>query len=145
MRLPAKEEVMKRRYLVMASAWLEIVTGAVLIMAPDVPCRLLFEVGLEGAGVFAGRLAGIGLLALGIACRPSTEGLSRSAVLGLFAYNFGTAMLASWVGLATSFRGILLWPAAVLHAVIAAVLLAMLLSKGSLLPKPEQFTFEPTA
>jgi hypothetical protein len=66
-------------------------------------------------------------------------------VLGLFAYNFGTAMLASWVGLATSFRGILLWPAAVLHAVIAAVLLAMLLSKGSLLPKPEQFTFEPTA
>ena len=127
-----------RRYLVTAAAWLEIVTGAALIAVPSIPCQLLFAAGPEGAGVPLARLAGIGLIALGVACLPSTEEPPRSAMLGLFAYNFGTAILAAWVGLATTLRGSLLWPAAALHAVIAAGLLAQLVTKGSFGPKPRR-------
>jgi len=129
---------MRQRYLVTAAAWLEIATGAGLLTVPHIPCQLLFAAGLEGAGVPLARLAGIGLIALGIACLPSTEEPLRSAVLGLFAYNLGTAILATWVGLATTLRGSLLWPAAVLHSVIAAALLVQLLTKGSFGPKPKQ-------
>ena len=33
---------MMQRYLVMASAWLEIVVGAILLTVPNAPCLLLF-------------------------------------------------------------------------------------------------------
>ena len=124
------EQIMMRRYLVAGAAWLEIVTGAALVVVPDAVCRLLFGAGLEGAGDPLARVAGIGLIALGIACLPSTEEPLRSAVLGLFAYNLGTAILCVWVVLTTTLRGALLWPAAVLHAAIAAALLVQLLNQA---------------
>ena len=70
-------------------------------------------------------LAGIALLALGIACLPSMGESHRNAVLGLFAYNAGAAILFTWVGVATKLGGLLLWPAAVLHGVIGAALLPL--------------------
>ena len=54
------------------------------------------------------------------------EGPLRKAVLGLFVLNAGLAILLAWVGVATTLRGLLLWPAVTLHAVIAAALLPQL-------------------
>ena len=122
---------MLQRSVVMAAAWLEVVAGAVFVAAPKITCWLLFAVNPEGVGIVLTRFAGVGLFALGIACLPSTvSGPRRSAVQGLFAFNAGMAVLLAWVGVATTLRGMLLWPGMVLHAVIAAALLQQLLVRG---------------
>jgi hypothetical protein len=116
---------MLQKSVVTAAAWIEILAGAALLTVLDIACRLLFAATPEGLGRPIGRFAGIALLAFGIACLPSRVAGSRSgAVKGLLAYNVGVTILLSWVGIATMFRGVLLWPAVVLHAVIAIALLA---------------------
>jgi hypothetical protein len=119
---------MLQKSVVTTAAWVEIVAGAAFVTVPNVVCRLLLGAAPEGIGRPLGRFAGIALLALGIACLPSRVAGSRSrAVEGLLAYNIGVTILLSWVGVATMFRGVLLWPAVVLHAVIAIALLAGIL------------------
>jgi hypothetical protein len=118
---------MLQKYVVPVAAWLEIVVGAVLVAVPDLPCRLLFAANAAGVTIPVARFAGVALVALGIACLPSTAaGSRRAAVQGLFAFNIGVAILLAWVGVATPLRGLMLWPAVVLHAVIAALLLPQL-------------------
>jgi hypothetical protein len=120
---------MLQKSVVMTAAWLEIVVGAAFFTVFDVPCRLLFAAKPEGIGIILARFAGVGLFALGIACLPSTATAShRSAVVGLFVFNFVAAILFAWVGVATTLHGVLLWPVVVLHAVIAAALLPQLLT-----------------
>ena len=119
--------------VVMAASLLEIVVGITFIAVPDIPCRLLFAATPESLAIPLARFAGVGLLGLGIACLPSKRvEPNRGAVLGLLAFNVGAAIFCAWVAVATSFRGFLLWPAAVLHAVIAAALFPQFLAKSSL-------------
>jgi len=122
----------RQNHLVRAAAWLEIIAGIGLILAPKIACQLLFAAPLEGAGLPITRFAGIVLLALGSAClpRPATA-QTRAAALGLFVYNAGAVMLFVWLGLATALQGILLWPAVILHAAVAAALLPQLLNRDS--------------
>ena len=123
---------MPQRFVVGASAWLEIIVGALFLTVPDVPCLLLFGAKPEAIGMPLGRFAGIALVVLGIACLPSRDaGSRRSVVLGLFVFNVGVAILFAWVGVASPLHGFLLWPAAVLHAIIAGALLPHLLARGS--------------
>jgi hypothetical protein len=116
---------MLQKSIVVTAAWLEIVAGATLLTVPNVVCRLLFAATPEGVGMPIGRLAGVALVALGIACLPLRviEPLP-GAVLGLLTYNIGVAILLARVGVTTTLRGAILWPAVILHAVIAAALLA---------------------
>jgi hypothetical protein len=117
------------RSIIRVAAWLEVIVGAVVLTAPDVACLLLFGARRTGVEVPLARFAGIALVALGIVCLPSTAGASRwSVVLGLLTFNFGVAVLFAWLGVASMFRGLLLWPAFILHAVLAAALLPVLLS-----------------
>jgi len=114
-------------FVVTAAAWLEIVVGMTFIALPYLLCRLLFATIPEGLTVPLARFAGVALLALGIACLPSKRaGSLRGAVLGLLAYNVGATVICTWVALATSFRGLLLWPVVVLHAAITVALLTQL-------------------
>jgi len=125
--------VLLQKNIVRAAAWLEIVMGVTLIVIPKLPCRLLLAAPLEGAGVTMGRFAGIGLLALGIAyLSTAATATPRGAVLGLFVFNVAAVVLFTWVGVTTAPHGLLLWPAAVLHAAIAADLLPQLLGRSSL-------------
>jgi hypothetical protein len=111
--------------VVMAAAWLEIVAGAVCLTVLDVACRLLFAVTPAGMARPLGRFAGVALIALGIACLPSRGAMPRRrTVQALLVYNIGAATLFAWVGVATTLRGMLLWPAVILHAVITAALFA---------------------
>ncbi len=120
---------MLQKFVVTAAAWLEIVVGIALLTVGDVACHLLFAATIEGVGILLARFAGIGLFALGVACLPSrATGFHRSAVLGLFIFNLGVAILLAWAGIATMFRGVLLWPAVLLHAGIAAALLPQLMT-----------------
>ena len=68
------------------------------------------------------------LLALGIACLPSEDPPRRSSLLGLLAYNGGVFILVLWLGLATPFHGLLLWPTAGLHGILTALLAKLLMS-----------------
>jgi len=119
---------MLQRYVVMAAAWLEIIVGVLFIAVPDLPCVLLFAAKPEGIGVPVARFAGFGLLALGIACLPSTATVSRRAVVGLCVFNVGATILFVSVAVATTFHGFLLWPGGILHAAIAAALAPHLLT-----------------
>jgi|ERR1022692_1537504 hypothetical protein len=113
--------MMAQRYFLKAAAWLEIVVGAVFIVAPNSMSLLLFAAALEGPGMPVARFAGIGLLALGSACLTAiSSGSTRSAVWGLYIFNAGATILFAGVGLGPAPHGVLLWPAAILHAGIAA-------------------------
>ena len=123
---------MRQRFVVGAAAWLEIVVGALFLTMPDVLCLLLFGAKPEAIGIPLGRFAGIALVALGIACLPSRDaGSRRHVVLGLFAFNGGVALLFAGVGVASALHGFLLWPAVILHTIIAGALLPYLPAKGS--------------
>ena len=116
---------MKNRFVVPAAAWLEIVVGATFLTVPDIPRRLLFAATPVGVGLPLARFTGIALVALGIACLSSkATGPIRSAVLGLYFFNVGATIFCGWMAVATSFRGVLLWPIVILHAVIATALLS---------------------
>lgn len=123
---------MLQRYVVIAAAWLEIIVGACFVVVPDLPCVLLFATKPEGVGVPVARFAGFGLLALGIACLPSTATVSRRGVVGLCVFNVGVTILFVWVAVVTTFHGLLLWPVAILHAVIAIALVSQLLTTKKL-------------
>jgi hypothetical protein len=103
------------------AAALEAVVGVLLIVNPSLVVWLLLGADLSAVGHVVGRLAGIALLALGLACWPSREPLSRSsaATRGLLAYNSLAAVLFLYLGVRGEFVGLLLWPAVAIHSLLA--------------------------
>ena len=118
---------MVNRHVVKIAAWLEIVVGVIFVTAPNVLCLLVFDAKPEGVGRPLARWVGVVLLGLGIACLPSRTGeVHRTAVLGLFVFNLGLAILLAWVGAVSAIHGFALWPVVILHSVIAVALLPLL-------------------
>jgi hypothetical protein len=116
-----------QNYLVTTAAWLEILAGAILVILPDIACRLLFGATLDGLAWPLAHWVGIALLALGIACLPSkTTALQGRTALALFVYNICVAVLLLRLGTTAVMRGPLLWPVAILHSIISLALLLLL-------------------
>jgi hypothetical protein len=135
-----KAKGMVHRFVVKVAAGLEVVVGIIFLTAPDIPCRLLFAATPEGLGILLGRFAGIALVALGITCLISAApGPLRSGALGLLVFNVGATFFFAWVAVATAFRGSLLWPVVVLHAILAAALLPQFLTMRSFASKTPRF------
>ena len=133
-----KAKGMVHRYVVKVAAGFEVVVGIIFLTAPDIPCRLLFAATPEGLAIQLGRFAGVALVALGMTCLigGATEPLC-SAALGLLVFNVGATFFLAWVAVATTaFRGLLLWPVVVLHAIIAALLIPQFLASRSLASRP---------
>jgi hypothetical protein len=107
--------------LVQFSAGIEAATGLVLAIDPSLVGRLLLGTELSAGGQAVGRVAGFALLALGVACWPQPNPTSRAsaAVRGLLIYNALAAIFFLYVGFRREFMGLLLWPAAALHAALA--------------------------
>jgi hypothetical protein len=111
-----------QRKVLGVSSVVEIGTGASLILAPGVVCRLLLGVEITGTAVLLGRLFGIALLCLGIACWPGSRSVpAASPVLGMLIYNSLIALCLVYLGVSGTW-GILLWPAFALHAAIGGLL-----------------------
>ena len=110
---------MKTRTLVSLSAAIEAATGVALIAGPDFVARLLLGVGLSDSGIAVARLAGLGLLSLGLACRPSGDDATPQATLALFIYNLLAAIYLGYLRVGAGFVSYLLWPACALHALLA--------------------------
>ena len=114
------------------AAWIEIIVGASFILALNTQSQLIFGTTTAGSGVHFAQLAGIALIALGIACLPANHAATRRvAVRTLLIYNIAAAIFFAWIGVATTLRGVVLWPVVILHTVLAIVLALSLRKEGS--------------
>jgi hypothetical protein len=99
----------------------------VLLIDPVIVVTLLLGAEVSGAGIPLGRSFGIALLALGVACWPSRQRADRGspAFRAMLIYNVLIALYLAYLGTIGHLRGVLLWPAVVLHAVVALLLLRL--------------------
>lgn len=97
-------------------------TGLAVILVPDLVAQLLFGAGVAGPGVAYGRLLGMTLLMLVIACWPRADTVPRAALHAVLAYNLLAALYLAWLGVVHRPMGILLWPAVAEHALVTLLL-----------------------
>src|SRR3954452_20290105 len=116
---PSPEQNMKVTTLLTVSLSIELATGVALIVAPSIVVYLLLNAGLVGGGVALGRICGIGLFSLAIACRPLNQGNNTQAVRALFLYNLLAAFFLGYLRVEKELVGFLLLPAGLLHALMA--------------------------
>ena len=109
---------------VLIAAAVEVISGLVLIIRPELFISLLLGAGLTPASEILGRLAGLALLALAVACQPmmNAGGRTGSAVQALLVFSAVTALYLVYVGIHGELVGVLLWPAAATHAGLAILL-----------------------
>src|SRR5439155_12253321 len=103
---------------------IETATGLGLVAVPSVVVRLLLGSPLNtSAAVMLARVAGAALLALGVACwlaRDDTQSrATRGLVVAMLMYNIAATAVLAFVGIDLGLHGVALWPAVVLHAVMA--------------------------
>lgn len=112
------------RILAFASI-VEVATSFALLLWPALVIRLLLGVESVGATLAIARLSGIALLTLGWACWPSRCGPQgpSNATRAMLAYNAAVALYLAGLGVVHAQVGLLLWPAVVLHAAVAALML----------------------
>jgi len=89
-------------------------TGLALLIVPSLVGRLLLGEELTGIAIPVARVAGIALIALGVACWPGTP------LVGMLTYSAAVTLYLAYVGFAGG--GILLWPAVALHVVLTGLL-----------------------
>lgn len=94
----------------------EAATGLALLVAPTWVVAWLLGGAAAGVAVMAARVLGIALLALALACWP---GPPRR---GMRVYSVGVALYLGALGLSGAATGPLLWPAVLLHGVLALAL-----------------------
>jgi len=125
---------MRIKPLFMVTAVVEVSTGLALLVSPALVASILLGAPFDtAADSTVGRVAGAALLALGLACwRARDDGKSSSAsglVLGRLFYNALAVIVLADAGLVLHLSGIGLWPAVVLHTLMAIWCLALVLMK----------------
>jgi hypothetical protein len=107
--------------LLAVTAVAEGATGLVVVALPSRFATLLLGSSLDApAALTIARIAGVALIALGIACwfarsdgrNPATRGLVGAMVF----YNTGVAIVLAWAGIGLALFGVGLWPAVAFHA-----------------------------
>ena len=114
---------MRAKLLAFASV-VEIGTGVAVIVVPNLVVSLLLGGEVSGVGIQVARCFGVALLALGLACWPSRQhpGGGPSAARAMLVYNALIALFLVYLYAVAHVGGVLLWPAAVLHAAVAILL-----------------------
>jgi hypothetical protein len=122
---------MNLRALLIVTAFVEVGAGLFLLSLPAVPFNLLF--GLKQVApetLLVGRVAGAALLAIGIASWQARNDNRAPAQLGLLMalviYNLAATSLLTFSGTILKMAGMALWPAILLHAVLAVWCIACL-------------------
>ena len=106
-----------------AAAGLEVVTGAGLVVAPSLLARLLFGSEMNASGDLAGRISGLVMVCLALGCWPRAfEGEDRQALAPLVALSLLVTVFLIYVGMGGVNVGVLLWPAAAAHLILAILL-----------------------
>ena len=109
------------RKILAFAAIVEAGTGLAAMLSPAVVVEWLLGAEVSAVGTVLVRCFGIALLALGLACWPSGPGADRSspAFRAMLTYNALIALYLAGLGIFERIGGWLLWPAVVLHAVVA--------------------------
>ncbi len=94
----------------------EAATGLALLIVPSLVGQLLLGEQLAGVAIPAARVAGIALIALGIACWPGPP------LVGMVTYSALVTVYLAYLGFAGGLTGVLLWPAVVLHVILTVLL-----------------------
>ena len=120
--------------LLVVSAVVEIVTGLALLAAPSLVASILLGVPLDNAaGLIVARIAGAGLLSLGVACwLASLDERSRATagvVVAMLFYDVIATVVLVYARVGGGFTSMILWLAALAHALLA-VWCAIALSGG---------------
>jgi hypothetical protein len=107
------------------TAIIESATGLALMTVPSLSARLLLGSEISGASIPVGRVAGCGLLSLGIACWPGRDpaGNTAPALRAMLTYNILATLYLLYLGIEGQWVGPLLWPAVVLHLILSLLLL----------------------
>jgi hypothetical protein len=116
------QATMTTKTLVMVSSTIEAATGLALIVDPGLVVRILLGTGLFGGGIAVSRVAGVALLALGLACWPSEDDATAHTTWALFTYNFLAAIYLGYLRTGGGFVSHVLWPVCALHALLALLL-----------------------
>jgi hypothetical protein len=104
------------KWVLILAAVGEAGTGLALLIVPSLVGRLLLGEELTGAAIPVARVAGLALIALGVACWPGPPRV------GMLIYNVAVTLYLAYVGFAGGLAGILLWPAVILHLILTALL-----------------------
>jgi len=116
--------------LLKLTAIIETATGLGLIAVPAIVVRLLLNAEITGASITLGRVAGVALLALGVACWLASYDeqscAARGIVTAMVFYNVGAVIILGAAGIRSQSVGIALWPAVGLHAAMEVWCIACL-------------------
>lgn len=113
---------MTKRTLSTVAAAVEVTAGCALIASPTFVVRLLIGASLSSGGIAVGRVGGLGLLSLGLACWPRRGVATAQATSALLTYNLLSSLYIGYLSLFGGFFGYLLWPAFALHGLLALLL-----------------------
>jgi hypothetical protein len=94
----------------------EATTGLALLIVPSLVGLLLLGEEVTGVAIPVARVAGIALIALGIACWPGPP------LVGMLTYSAAVTLYLAHLGFAGGLTGVLLWPAVALHVVLSILL-----------------------
>jgi hypothetical protein len=104
-----------KKVLIFAAAG-EAATGLALLIVPALVGQLLLGEELTGVAILVARVAGIALIALGIACWPGPP------LVGILTYSAVVTLYLAYLGLVTGLTSLLLWPAVIFHIVLSILL-----------------------
>ena len=115
---------MQLRSLFIVTAILEAGTGLALTLSPSTPTTVLVGAPLDTyGGLIIARIAGAALFSLGLACWFARDDGPSLAAIGLVSamlvYNIAVVGVLVYAGMGLRLSGSGLWPAAVLHTVLA--------------------------
>lgn len=112
-----------KKVLVLVAAF-EAATGLALLIIPSLVGRLLLGAELTGVSLPVARVAGIALVALGLACWPGSDAGSSLAwaLGGMLCYNVLVTLYLAYLGISGEWVGVLLWPAVTIHAILTTLL-----------------------
>ncbi len=113
------------KHLLVFTALAEGALGLALLIVPSLVARFLLGEELAGVAIPIARVAGIAVIALGIACLPGSQ------LLGMLFYSSAVMLYLAYLGFAGGLNGILLWPAVILHAILTALLARQFLNEKS--------------
>jgi hypothetical protein len=105
-----------KRVLIFAAV-AEIATGMALLTVPSLVGQLLLGEEFTGVAIPVARVAGMALIALGVACWPGPP------LAGMLTYSALVTLYLAYLGIAGGFAGVLLWPVVVLHVILTAFLI----------------------
>ncbi len=110
--------------LLIVKSVVEVFVGLALLGAPSLVVSILVGPQLtEPAAIAIARVAGVALLAIGISCwlarKDSHRPAARGLIVGLLVYDVSVILILLAARFATGLVGIGLWPAVILHSVLA--------------------------